>query len=489
MQIKGKYSWAKHLDFSIIDIVALLLSFFTSYYLKFKTVEMSSRWMELIVIIVLLNIVITLIMNPYSGIFRRRYYQEIRRSAIMAIVNLLFAAFLFYIMKIGKAYSRDVILHTYFFYFFATTFLKYLWKKLLLTRKIEINTTKKMSLFIITDRLNIASVIRNVEAGDLQIYHIKGAHVVSDRTKTGKGSELVNLRDYSIEDLSEINIPIIGDEYVEFILKHNIEEVLIAVSPGALSTDIYKILLANGVGIDLTIESTIGFQTEEQYITNIGIYKALSVGEFSFTPAQSFYLLVKRCFDIICGIIGIIALIPVSFLVKIITLTSGDTANIFYKQERVGQNGKPIKIFKYRTMVPNADEMLQEMLKEERWRKEWADNQKFDNDPRITKAGKILRKTSIDELPQVINVLKGEMSLIGPRPLVEGELEEHNGLKLYQKVKPGITGWWACNGRSNIDYRERLELEYYYIKNCSFYLDFLCIIRTVVAVLKKDGAQ
>ena len=81
------------------------------------------------------------------------------------------------------------------------------------------------------------------------------------------------------------------------------------------------------------------------------------------------------------------------------------------------------------------------------------------------------------------------MSLVGPRPLVVGELEAHNGLKLYQKVKPGITGWWGCNGRSNIDYRERLELEYYYVKNCSLYLDLLCILRTVWAVLKKDGAQ
>ena len=80
------------------------------------------------------------------------------------------------------------------------------------------------------------------------------------------------------------------------------------------------------------------------------------------------------------------------------------------------------------------------------------------------------------------------MSLVGPRPLVEGELAAHNGLILYEKVKPGITGWWGCNGRSNIDYHERLELEYYYVKNCSLYLDVLCIIRTVFAVLEKDGA-
>ena len=112
-----------------------------------------------------------------------------------------------------------------------------------------------------------------------------------------------------------------------------------------------------------------------------------------------------------------------------------------------------------------------------------------EDNARVTKIGRILRKTSLDEFPQMINVLLGDMSLVGPRPLVRGELEQHDGLKLYQRVKPGITGWWGCNGRSNIEYRERLELEYYYVKHCSLYLDLLCIFRTMLAVVKKDGAQ
>ncbi len=162
---------------------------------------------------------------------------------------------------------------------------------------------------------------------------------------------------------------------------------------------------------------------------------------------------------------------------------------MFYSQDRIGLNGKRIRILKYRTMIPDAEERLKELLRDERYRKEWEEGQKFTNDPRITRIGGILRRMSIDELPQVFNVLAGSMSIVGPRPLVEGELEEHGGLKLYQKVKPGITGWWACNGRSNIGYRERLELEYYYVKNCSFYLDLLCIFRTIFAVLRKEGAK
>ena len=107
----------------------------------------------------------------------------------------------------------------------------------------------------------------------------------------------------------------------------------------------------------------------------------------------------------------------------------------------------------------------------------------------ITKAGRFLRKTSVVELPQAVNLLKGDMSLVGSKSLVEGELEDHEELKFYQQGKFGINGWCACNGRSNIEYRERLEIEYYYIKHFSMHLDILCGFRTVLAVLKKYGAE
>ncbi len=205
--------------------------------------------------------------------------------------------------------------------------------------------------------------------------------------------------------------------------------------------------------------------------------------------SQNIYLTVKRVFDILFGLMGVIILFPVTIGVQVAYLAKGDRANIFYSQKRIGLNGKEFNILKFRSMVPDADDILKEMLKKEEYRKEWAVNRKFKNDPRITKIGNILRKTSLDELPQLINVLIGDMSVVGPRPLAIGELEEHNGLKLYQEVKPGITGWWACNGRNNIDYPARLELEYYYVKNCSLSLDLLCIFKTIIAVLKKEGVQ
>ena len=211
----------------------------------------------------------------------------------------------------------------------------------------------------------------------------------------------------------------------------------------------------------------------------------------SFSMIKKYiYLGIKRLFDIICSIIGCILLIPIAIIIKLCNIISGDFYPIIYSHERIGKNGKLFKLYKFRSMVPNADEVLMEMLKRKKWKEEWDKNQKFENDPRITKIGNVLRITSLDELPQLLNVLKGDMSLIGPRPLLKGELDTHNGNhKLYESVKPGLTGWWACNGRSATTYEERLKLEYYYCKNCSLLLDIKCIFKTINAVIFKKGAK
>ena len=202
------------------------------------------------------------------------------------------------------------------------------------------------------------------------------------------------------------------------------------------------------------------------------------------------YFGVKRMVDIICSLFGILALIPAMITIKTCYIATGDTKSIFYKQKRIGKNGKPIYIYKFRSMVCNADEVLKELLKDPEYKKEWDLNQKLENDPRITKIGNILRKTSLDELPQFINVIKGDMSMIGPRPLIEGELDAHKGNHaIYESVRPGISGWWASNGRSATTYEKRLELEYFYCQNCSLILDIKCIFLTIVAVLFKEGAK
>lgn len=479
MQIKSKYSWMKHVDFMFIDLIALFLSFIISYYLKFNKWDFyqNDEWTRYLFIVLALSLVINFFTNPYSGILKRSYYMEVIRAFQLAIYNLLLASAIFYAFKIGAVYSREMSFVMYGIYFVLSLVLKFIWKKLIVSGKVVINTTRKIPLFVIGSKDNIEKTIENVMAGDFQLYDIKGIHLIDDN----KASR-IDVDGYD-------SFPVFHDDYEKRILDQNIDEVLVAVTPGLVEPGVLERLNANAVGINIVVESAVGFQPEDQYIQNFGVYKSLSIGAFSFSPGQMFYLGFKRLVDIFFGLIGLIILIPTTLIVKLVNLLTGDTAKLFYRQKRIGENGKEIRIWKFRSMVPNADEVLKDLLKDPKYKKEWDENQKLSNDPRITKVGRILRKTSVDELPQMINVLKGDMSMIGPRPLVAGELEKFGGLKLYQKVKPGITGWWACNGRSNIDYRERLELEYYYVRNCSLYLDLLCILRTALAVIKKDGAQ
>lgn len=204
------------------------------------------------------------------------------------------------------------------------------------------------------------------------------------------------------------------------------------------------------------------------------------------------YKFIKRCIDIVGGLVGTIILIPMTAILYIITkLSKEDKGPLFYEQLRVGKNGKYFRIYKYRTMIVGADKILEKYLEEnEDARIEFEKNQKLEYDPRITKIGNFLRKTSIDEFPQFINVLKGDMSLIGPRPLVRGELDAHNGNhKIYESIRPGITGYWGVNGRSNTTYEERLELEYYYAKNFSLWLDIKIFFKTILSIVKREGAK
>ena len=202
------------------------------------------------------------------------------------------------------------------------------------------------------------------------------------------------------------------------------------------------------------------------------------------------YLFVKRVFDIFVGLIGLILLIPISIIIKIVSICSGDFKSIFFTQKRIGKNGKEFNFYKFRSMVPNADEILFKMLEENKEAaEEYKINKKLKNDPRITKVGKIIRKTSIDELPQLLNVLLGNMSLIGNRPYMPREKEDMG--KYFDdivKTKPGITGYWQTSGREDVTFKKRLELESYYSNHCNILLDIKIFFKTFKAVFGGHGA-
>ena len=202
------------------------------------------------------------------------------------------------------------------------------------------------------------------------------------------------------------------------------------------------------------------------------------------------FFFIKRCIDIILSLLGLIILSPVFLLIAIL-IKKEDHGNVFYKHKRIGHMNKDIYIYKFRSMTnkyKTFDEFYQTLSDEQK--QEWDENFKLENDPRITKIGNFLRKTSLDELPQIINILEGDMSVIGPRPVVNDEIEKYGNQKAkFLSVKPGLTGYWAANGRSATTYEDRIKLELYYIDHCSLLLDIKIFFKTILSVLKKEGAK
>lgn len=198
----------------------------------------------------------------------------------------------------------------------------------------------------------------------------------------------------------------------------------------------------------------------------------------------------KRTLDIIGGLVGIIALIPLTIIIALANLICKDKGPIFYSQERIGKDGKKFKMYKYRSMVVGADEKLEKYLaKNEEARKEYKVYKKLKNDPRVTKIGNFIRKTSLDEFPQFINVLKGEMSLVGPRPYLEREKEDMTYFYKYiVACKPGLTGLWQISGRSEVSFEERVKMDMDYFRENGLREDISIIKKTVEKIVKREGA-
>lgn len=201
------------------------------------------------------------------------------------------------------------------------------------------------------------------------------------------------------------------------------------------------------------------------------------------------YLFTKRFIDIISGLIGFIVLIPMIILVKIAYILTGDFHKIIFYQNRIGKNGKEFKLYKFRSMVVNADEYLFKYLEEnEDAKEEYKRYKKLKDDPRITKVGKVIRKFSIDEFPQFLNVLKGDMSLVGPRPYLPREKEDMGEyFETIIKTKPGITGYWQVNGRSATTFGKRLVMDEYYNNHNGTIMDLKIIIKTFLQFLGKNA--
>ncbi len=200
-----------------------------------------------------------------------------------------------------------------------------------------------------------------------------------------------------------------------------------------------------------------------------------------------FYHLPKRLFDIAFSMAAILLLLPLFIGTAVVVGIGGGKP--FFSHERIGKNGKPFKCFKFRTMVPEAEKVLSDLLEsDDNARAEWVVNRKLEDDPRITRVGHFLRKSSIDELPQFANVLLGEMSVVGPRPITASEMKQYgDAAKTVTSVLPGVTGLWQVSGRNQLTLKERRDMDLAYVRSATFGLDIKIIFKTVLAVLRLSG--
>jgi undecaprenyl-phosphate galactose phosphotransferase len=204
--------------------------------------------------------------------------------------------------------------------------------------------------------------------------------------------------------------------------------------------------------------------------------------------ARRYNRVLKRLFDIIVSLAGLTVILPLGVLIGAAVWL--DTGGIIFAHRRIGRNGKEFYCYKFQSMVKNAEKILEKYLSENAAaREEWKESYKLQNDPRVTRLGSFLRKTSLDELPQIINVLKGEMSLVGPRPIVRAETVKYgSSIEDYYLVRPGITGMWQVSGRSDTTYEERVGMDSWYVKNWSVWIDMVYLAKTVKVVLLRKGA-
>jgi len=222
---------------------------------------------------------------------------------------------------------------------------------------------------------------------------------------------------------------------------------------------------------------------------NIGATKEMEKIEISkIELSKKIYRFFKRFIDIIGALIGCIVLLPLTLVIWIANIIAKDNGPVFYVQKRIGKNGKVFTMYKYRSMVVNADRKLKRyLLDNPEANEEFVKYRKLKDDPRITAVGKFIRKTSLDEFPQFINVLKGDMSLVGPRPYLPREKRAmKKAYKEIIKVKPALTGPWQVNGRSEISLEERLQMDMEYIKNESLINDAKYLFKTVLKIFKSD---
>lgn len=460
----------------LVDAAAVLFSLFVAGMIRYQSISslvVGENLRSLCSVVVVLHVAAFYFMKIYEGFFKRGRYSELLLSVKYNLILIAGASLLGFGMKSEVFTSRLVM-----GYFFVLNVIVIWMVHLFIRNKDRIfrwNHKKEINLLLVTTREHLPQILERFGRSKETCWKMTGV-VLLDEEVT--------------EDFLE-GIPIVsdhGEEYLEFATQNVVDEVFIQVDDMQSREHFLKNMILEfekmGVVVNLNLDLFDLGLTGEKRIYNLEQYHVVAFSSRLFDYRM---VMIKRLVDIMGSLIGLFITVIIGiFLAPILLLES--KGPLIFCQKRVGVNGRIFNFYKFRSMYADAEERKKELM---------AQNEmqglmfKMENDPRITKTGAFIRKTSIDELPQFWNVLKGDMSLVGTRPPT---LDEYQQYSYYQKrrisFRPGITGLWQISGRNDIkEFDEVVRLDLEYIDNWSLLLDFKIIIRTIWVVLKGSGAR
>lgn len=453
-----------------VDYIAIVcaeeLAFnFRNFYTGNNSLHIS--WLNFWVVFPLLYLIFLNIEQLYNR--RAQFWQIIQKLFITSCYAVTSIIILLYIARIAGSTSRMFIAVFWLLSFILLVVFRYIVKKIL----------EKYQLLQIP-----VLIIGAGKTAELLVQGIKN--------DAGMGYKIIGLlEDNKVEEGILENYPVLGKftDAEEVITKYNINHVFIAapgLEQGKLTKLIYKVqplvksmgVIPNLIGVPMG-----GIEAESLFNEKLMLLRLKN------NLARPINRWIKTIFDYVLTITGTIAISPILIVIAL-WIYKDSPGPVIFKHRRIGKNGKEFNCYKFRSMCIDAKERLEQLLKTDpKARKEWEKDFKLKNDPRITKSGAFLRKTSLDELPQIFNVLKGEMSLVGPRPIIKDEMIRYGEyINDYLMVKPGITGMWQVSGRSDTDYKQRVQLDSWYVRNWSVWLDLMLLWRTGKIVFQCKGA-
>lgn len=457
--------------FVFTDILCTTLGFFLGIYIRhsgFGAMPYYSVYEETYFVIIAAVVATAFFFRPYEDIFKRGYWLEFVNVVKCVSVQMVAAVCYMFLRQSGDEYSRLAFVYSLFLILFLTYLFRLLSKYLLTRFSEKLNYRKK--LLIVTTSERAAQVVETLGV-DAELNYMISGFAIMDRDLMG-------------ETISGIPVTANSEKLYDDARLSVVDSVLIDLEPDHPQfQDTVNLFHVMGVEVNISL-SDYNLGIPNQQVIKMGEMTVLSGNG----PQEALGdLFAKRMLDIVGGIIGVLltAVLTVFVAPAILIESPGP---VFFSQIRIGKNGRRFKIYKFRSMYTDAEERKKELMEQNKMSGLMF---KMDDDPRITKVGKFIRRTSIDEFPQFWNVLKGDMSLVGTRPPTEDEFKQYKARhKKRLSMKPGITGLWQVSGRSTItDFEEVVKLDVDYIENWSFGRDLKILLQTVLIVLKHDGAQ